>query len=63
MATPSAEALRANEVNVLTTPFTCGCQASVAINIRIKGNPELWLIPSASDVRPMIFQACDVIDP
>ncbi|HWX07193.1 MAG TPA: hypothetical protein VN065_15310 [Bradyrhizobium sp.] len=23
-----------------TTPFTCGCQASVAINIRIKGTRE-----------------------
>jgi hypothetical protein len=29
--------MRAKEVNVRTTPFTCGCQASVAINIRMTG--------------------------
>jgi hypothetical protein len=34
-----ADALRASEVRVRTTPFTCGCQASVAINIRI-GEPK-----------------------
>ena len=33
MSAPSAEALRASEVSVRTTPFTCGCHASVAINI------------------------------
>jgi hypothetical protein len=26
---------------VRTTPFTCGCHASVAINIRISGTREL----------------------
>src|ERR1700730_1561594 len=35
---PSAAALRASEVSVRTTPFTCGCQASVAINIRMNGS-------------------------
>src|SRR3977135_3476331 len=34
---PSADALRESEVNVRTTPLTCGCQASVAINIRMNG--------------------------
>jgi hypothetical protein len=38
------EALRASEVSVRTTPFTCGCQASVAINIRMS-EPE-WLMES-----------------
>src|ERR1700743_1257899 len=37
MSAPSAGALRASEVRVRTTPLTCGCQASVAINIRISG--------------------------
>jgi hypothetical protein len=32
---------RASEVSVRTTPFTCGCQASVAINIRMSGPEEL----------------------
>ena len=36
MVTPSVCALRASEVNVRTTPLTCGCQASVAISTRIK---------------------------
>ena len=39
-STPSADALRFSEVRVRTTPLTCGCQASVAIKIRIAG--ILW---------------------
>jgi len=37
---------------VRTTPFTCGCQASVAINIRITG-PALLILDarrSAKDI-------------
>ena len=33
MSAPSAAALFASDVSVRTTPFTCGCHASVAINI------------------------------
>ena len=36
MSAPSADALRARDVNVRTTPLTCGCQASVATRIRIE---------------------------
>jgi hypothetical protein len=34
-------------VRVRTTPFTCGCQASVAIKIRMKGTPGAMLILEA----------------
>ena len=40
-------ALRASEVNVRTTPFTCGCQASVAINIRMSAPRMLRMILSS----------------
>src|SRR6202040_1259237 len=36
MVTPSLSALRASDVNVRTTPLTCGCQASVAMSTRIR---------------------------
>src|ERR1700682_5507274 len=35
IVTPRLRALRASDVNVRTTPLTCGCQASVAISTRI----------------------------
>jgi hypothetical protein len=40
ISAPSEEAARASDVNVRTTPFTCGCQASVAIKIRMKRSEE-----------------------
>src|SRR5262245_33393197 len=36
MSTPRSRALRASDVNVRTTPLTCGCQASVATSTRIR---------------------------
>jgi hypothetical protein len=36
--------MRASEVNVLTTPFTCGCQASVATKIRMSRNLRVSMI-------------------
>ena len=51
----------AQDVLSLTTPLTCGCQASVAIKIRIAGVRDL-ADSEFSDVRPRIFQAYDVIE-
>jgi hypothetical protein len=46
MSAPSALALSASEVNVRTTPLTCGRQASVAIKIRpISVPPAVHVIP------------------
>jgi hypothetical protein len=61
MSTPSNAALRASEVSVRTTPLTCGCQASVATKIRIRGALALF-DSSWIDVRTKIFQAYDVIE-
>jgi hypothetical protein len=61
MSASSAEALRASEVSVRTTPFTCGCQASVAINIRIMGTRDSMILNFLT-LRTWIFQAYDVID-
>jgi hypothetical protein len=36
MSASSADALRGRDVNVRTTPLTCGCLASVATRIRIR---------------------------
>ena len=51
----------ASDVSVRTTPLTCGCQASVAINIRMYRTRDYRMILK-SDVRTWIFQAYDVID-
>src|ERR1700722_12569632 len=59
MSAPSEPAARLSEVKVRTTPLTCGCQASVAIRIRIGG---CLVDSSRRDVVPEIFQACDVIE-
>ncbi len=61
MSASSVEALRASEVSVRTTPFTCGCQASVAINIFMSGTYERIRLILKPDVGTRIFQAYDVI--
>ena len=61
IALKALEALRASEVSVRTTPLTCGCHASVAINIfMFWPNRDSTMIPG-SDVGTWIFQAYDVI--
>ena len=52
----SIAALRASEVNVRTTPLTCGCQASVAIKIRIFGPRTLLLILNFETFGPRYFR-------
>ncbi|XIA64649.1 hypothetical protein ACFIOY_38610 [Bradyrhizobium sp. TZ2] len=61
MSAFSAEALRASEVSVRTTPLTCGCHASVAINIFMSGPKRDSKMILKSDVGTWIFQAYDVI--
>src|SRR3977135_2114490 len=47
ISTPSLRALSASDVNVRTTPLTCGCQASVAIRTRIRlPAPRSWPSPA-----------------
>src|SRR5262249_38300663 len=62
--TPRARALCASEVKVRTTPFTCGCQASVAIRTRIKplalrtADPSHYRI-ACDKIAILISQQCD----
>ena len=47
---PAPLALAASDVNVRTTPLTCGCHASVAISTRIKRLPFGGVGPPSSGV-------------
>src|SRR6516162_1762202 len=66
MVTPRPFAARASEANVRTTPFTCGCQASVATRTRIRcsavATDQLsdWRI-ALRQYGKFISQSCDAL--